>query len=246
MHICESMLDKIIKVLVVEDHPLTARDLSEILSARGMVVTGMAKNHEEALLSVGQNVPDVLLVDVKLKDGDDGIDLVEKILPEKCTPIIYLTANSDKETVDRALRTKPAAFLTKPYDEKDLVIAIEVAFNNHCMEILTNEVANSPFVFLKAGNKFEKVRTDEINYLEADGSYSKFITREKEYFLSGNLNQVSTKLGNPAFIRVHRSFVVNIDSVTGLDNNYVFIGEKAIPVSRSYRADVDRSLRKII
>jgi len=240
------MADKIIKVLVIEDHPLTAKDLSEIISSHGMIVTGMAKNHQEALLSVEQSSPDVLLVDIKLKGGDDGIELVEMLLPEKCMPVIYLTANSDKETVDRALQTKPAAFLTKPYDEKDLIIAIEVAFNNHCLEVLTNEIVDSPFVFLKAGDKFEKVRTDEINYLEADGSYSKFITKEKEYFLSGSLNQVSNKLGNPAFIRVHRSFVVNIDSVTGLDNNYVFIGEKAIPVSRSYRADVDKSLRKII
>lgn len=240
------MLDKNIKVLIIEDHPLTVRDLSEIIASHGMTVTGIANNHEEAILSIQQNPPDVLLVDVKLKDGDDGIELVQKILPEKCTPVIFLTANYDKETVSRALSTKPAAFLTNPYDEKDLVIAIEVAFNNHCLELLTNEVVDSPFVFLKAGNRFEKVATNEIHYLEAAGSYSKFITESKEYCLSGTLNNVSNKLGDPAFLRVHRSYVVNIDKITGLDNQFVFIGEKAIPVSKSYKSEVERSLRRII
>lgn len=234
-----------IKVLIIEDNPITAQDLSEIISGQGMTVTSCAKNKLEARTSIENNEPDILLVDINLKGGDDGIDFVEEITPKLKIPVIYLTANSDKSTVDRAFQTKPASFLTKPYDDKDVIIAIELAFSNHCSEVLISEVPNKPFIFLKCGKKFEKVPIESINYLQADGSYSKFVTTEKEYFLSGNLNNISSKLKNPAFLRIHRSYVVNVDNITGLDSDYVFIGETNIPISRSYKEDVNRILRRI-
>ncbi len=234
-----------IKVLIVEDNPLTSQDLKEIITDQGMAVTAIAKNISEATKALGDNSPDILLVDINLKDGDDGVDFVNKVSTTARIPVIYLTANSDKETVDRAFKTNPASFLTKPYDDKDVILAIELAFNNHCSDVLVNDIPNTSFVFLKSGNKFEKVRIEDINYLQAEGSYSKFITNQKEYFLSGNLQNISKKLRNPSFIRIHRSYVVNVDNITGLDNDYVFIGEKNIPISRSYREEVNRILRRI-
>ncbi len=234
-----------IKVLIIEDNPITAQDLSEILEDQGMIVSAIAKNKKEASESLKTTQPDVLLVDINLKDGDDGVDFVEEVSLTNKTPVIYLTANSDKATVDRAFKTKPASFLTKPYDDKDVVIAIELAFNNHCNDVLVSEVPSTPFIFLKNGKRFEKVPIENINYLQAEGSYSKFVTTDKEYFLSGNLNNISNKLQNPSFLRIHRSYVVNIENITGLDADYVFIGEKNIPISRSYKEEVNRILRKI-
>lgn len=234
-----------IKVLIIEDNPITAQDLSEIISEQGMTVTATAKNKQEARDAIEHSQPDILLVDINLKDGDDGVDFVEEIAPKVKAPVVYLTANSDKATVDRAFRTKPSSFLTKPYDDKDVLIAIELAFNNHSNDFLANEIPTTPFIFLKNGTKFEKVSIETINYLKAEGSYSKFVTCEKEYFLSGNLNNISGKLRNPSFLRIHRSYVVNIDNITGIDSDYVFIGAESIPISRSYKEEVNRVLRKI-
>ncbi|MEP5610842.1 MAG: LytTR family transcriptional regulator DNA-binding domain-containing protein [Cyclobacteriaceae bacterium] len=234
-----------IKVLIIEDNPITSQDLSEIISDHGMIVTSCAKNKLEARTSIENNEPDILLVDINLKGGDDGIDFVEEVTTKLKIPVVYLTANSDKSTMDRAFKTKPASFLTKPYDDKDVIIAIELAFSNHCNDVLVSEVATAPFIFLKCGKKFDKVPIENINYLQAEGSYSKFVTTEKEYFLSGNLNNISNKLKNPSFLRIHRSYVVNVENITGLDSDYVFIGETNIPISRSYKEDVNRILRKI-
>ncbi len=234
-----------IKVLIIEDNPITAQDLSEIITAQGMQVSALAKDKSEAKKALEKTEPDILLVDINLKNGDDGVEFIEEAIPMNKKPVVYLTANSDKSTVDRAFKTKPASFLTKPYDEKDVVIAIELAFNNHCTDVFVSKASDTSFIFLKNGKRYEKVPIESIHYLQAEGSYSKFVTSNKEYFLSGNLNNISNKLQNPSFLRIHRSYVVNIDSITSLDNDYVFIGEKNIPISRSYKEDVNKILRRI-
>lgn len=235
-----------VKVLIIEDNPLTSQDLKEIILEQGMYVTDVTKNKREALESIRNHKPDILLVDINLKDGDDGIDLVHNIPNKDQFPVIFLTANSDKETVERALKTQPASYLTKPYDDRDVIIAIELAFNNFCKKVInTASGPSASFVFLKAGNKFEKVNMVDIHYMQAEGSYTKFFTTGKEYTLSGNLNNTSEKIGHPSFIRIHRSYVVNIDNIKSMDNDYVFIGEANLPISRSYKEEVSKVLRKI-
>lgn len=101
------------------------------------------------------------------------------------------------------------------------------------------------FIFLKSGTRFEKVKIAEINFLKAEGSYTKFITTGKVYTLSGNLNNISSRIENNSFLRIHRSYVVNVDNITGLDNDHVFIGDKNLPISRSHRQKVNKVLRRI-
>ena len=236
----------VINVLIIEDNPLTSQDLKEILQKNGIGVIGIAKNRAEAIRLFEANSPDVLLVDINLKDGDNGIDVANTINLTQSLPIVYLTAYSDKETVDKALNTSPAAYLTKPYDDTDVIIAIELAFKNHFSQILKDHKRQkTSFIFLKSANKFEKVSISSILYLQAEGSYTRFITKEKEYTLTGNLNTISEKVNNSSFLRTHRSYVVNIDNISGVDNNYIFIGDKNIPISRSYREEVNRVLQKI-
>ncbi len=235
-----------VKVLIVEDNPLTSLDLKEIIQEHDMTVTGIAKNIPEALESFNRQKPDIALVDINLKDGDSGIDFVKTIGKDGTTPVVYLTANSDKETVKHALSTHPASFLTKPYDDKDVAIAIELAFENHCKEAIVHKRnKNVPFVFLKSGNVFEKVEIENIHYLKAEGSYTKFVTKERDYTLSGNLNNTSNQIDNPLFLRIHRSYVVNINSITGIDNDYVFIEGENLPISRSYKDEVNKILQRI-
>ena len=235
-----------VKVLIVEDNPLTSQDLKEIILENGMHVTGVCRNTHDALTSVHHSRPDILLVDINLKDGDDGVDLVNNLREKENFPVIFLTANSDKETVERALKTQPASYLTKPYDERDVIIAIELAFNNFCNKVINSEKPPSAsYIFLKSGNKFEKVKIQDIQYMRAEGSYTKFFTTSKQYTLSGNLNNTSEKIGHPSFIRIHRSYIVNIDNINSMDSDYVFIGNSNLPISRSYKEEVSKVLRKI-
>lgn len=233
-----------IQVLIVEDDPLTSLDLKEALTDEGMDVIGVARSVDEAKKLIEKHPPDTLLVDINLEGDLDGIELVQSLsFP---IPVVYLTANSDEQTVKRAMETSPGSFLTKPYDERDVFIALELAFQNH-NKLSLNKPSKSErsFLFLKSGNRFEKVNMADINYLKAEGSYTKFVTLGKEYVLSSNLNTVSSKIDSGSFMRIHRSYVVNLDNVTGLDNDYVFFGEENIPMSRNYKEEVGKILRRI-
>ena len=235
-----------ITVLVVEDNPITAQDLKETLEGHGFLVQGIAKIKEEALDLIKENEPDILLVDINLTVEDEGIVLVKELRTFSSIPVIYLTAYTDKGLVDRALKTKPAAYLTKPYDEKDVTIAIELAFFNHWNNLIS--MPSSPitsFIFLRDGEVFTKVELEEILYLQAEGSYTKFVTTERNYTLSGNLNSVMGKIENDAFVRIHRSHIINIHKVTGMDNNHVFLNDITLSIGRNYKDEVGKFLKKI-
>lgn len=236
-----------IKVLIVEDNPITAQDIEEMLLSQNMLVVGHARNSQQAINKARDTSPDVILMDINL-DGDvDGIDTIKTIYKTDYIPVVYLTANTDRAHVERAYGTTPAAFIAKPFDEKDLVHAIELAFIHHCQLNSDNKAIPEMdrVVFLKNGDRYEKVEIGNIRYIEADGSYSKVITAEKNYSITVNLQTLSKKINHPLFFRVHRSYLVNIEEITGFDNHHVFIDELAIPYSKSHKEALMAHLHKL-
>ncbi|MFA6083485.1 sigma 54-interacting transcriptional regulator [Mucilaginibacter sp.] len=117
------MLDKI---LIVEDQWIEANDLQIILEKSGFVVTGIAKSVAQALDLIKEDRPEMVLLDIFLKGNQTGIDLA-KILGSQRIPFIYLTANSDGITLEAAKATQPYGFLVKPYRERDILVALDIA-----------------------------------------------------------------------------------------------------------------------
>ncbi len=234
-----------ITVVILEDNPITAQDLREILQENGIKVLKTFFSAEDALKEWDKIPADLWLVDIKLKGELTGIDFAKSISEASEVPFIFLTANSDKHTVDEAIAIGPASFLTKPFDDKDVVIAIELAVQNSVNKKPIVAPPNQlPFVFLKNGNKFTKVALDHISYLEADGSYCKVITEDQEYTLSCNLNHFSSNINNGSFLRIHRSYSVNVDSISGIDSDYIYVNEKTLPIGRVYKNEVKQILKK--
>ena len=231
-----------LQVLILEDDLITSRDLTEVLTQNGMEVLGVAQSAEKARSLFLSQKPDVILVDIKLKGEEDGISFV-KDFNSHHIPVVYLSANSDAETLKKAYATTPSSFLTKPFDEKDLIIAIELAFNKHLAQTYQEKKSvpssSGGFIFLKTGNKFEKIELEKILYLEADGSYTKVYTKEKFHLSAKNLSYFSEHLGEDKFIRVHRSYAVNLNCISKIDSKHVFIDSKAIPIGRAYKENLN-------
>ena len=236
-----------IKVLIVEDNPITAQDLEEILTENGIVVVGIARTANQAINKTRDLHPDILLMDIKLDGDKDGITAVQDIYKTDYYPVIYLTANTDREHVEKAYATSPAAFLSKPFDHKDLIHAIELAFVNHYKHVFNS--SNNPemdkSIFLKKGDKYEKILIQDIQVIKADGSYSSVVTKNQTYSITLNLQSLADKIKNPLFFRLHRSYIVNLKSITGFDNNYVFINDTTIPYSKNYREDLMKYINKL-
>lgn len=237
-----------ISVLIVEDDPITAQDISETLEGFGMHISDVVRSGEEALSLIQVNKPDVILMDINLEGELDGVGTVLELNKTDAIPVIYLTANSDKVTVGRAFQTNPSAFIIKPFDETNIIYAIELAFNNHLNRVFEAEnldLENADSIYLKNAGKYEKVGLEEILYVQADGSYSHIITACKKYSSSHNLNFVWKKLTHPNFIRLHRSYVVNLNNVTSFDGDFVYFNETYIPYSKNHRDDLMKRLKRM-
>ena len=114
------------RVLVVEDEIIVAMDIANTLQKLGHEVTDTVPSGEQAIISVKENRPDMIFMDIGLKGRMDGIETAGQIRSQFSVPVIFLTAFVDEKTLDRAKDTVPAGYLTKPYEENDLRIAIEV------------------------------------------------------------------------------------------------------------------------
>ena len=125
------------KILIVEDELIVAKNLRSVLERAGYKVCGIAPSVPQALDIVSQEKPMLVLVDIFLKGKQTGIDLAEH-LKNQNVPFIYLSANSNEDVLTLAKKTDPYGFLVKPFREKDLLIAIEIAQYRHDLNLKTS------------------------------------------------------------------------------------------------------------
>ncbi len=128
-----------IKVLVVEDERIVAKDIQNTLRNLGYDVPAIASSGEDALKKARDLKPDVVLMDIVLKGEMDGIDAASLIKSNFKIPIIYLTAYEDEETLDRAKITEPLGYILKPFEERDLHTTLEMALYKFSMEAKLHE-----------------------------------------------------------------------------------------------------------
>jgi len=128
-----------IRVLVVEDESLVARDIQHMLRSLNYEVLGVVTSGEMALQKAAASVPDLVLMDIILKGEIDGITAAEKLWEEFNIPVVYLTAYADETTFQRAKLTKPFGYLLKPFEERELQTTIEMALYKSKMELKLRE-----------------------------------------------------------------------------------------------------------
>ena len=114
-----------VKVLIVEDEMIVARDLQGNLERMGYEVAGIAVSGRMAVKLATRTRPDVVLMDIGLKGEMDGIEAAEEIGGMLDVPVIFLTAHSDKHTFIRAKKTRPSGYIVKPFDAQKLQETIE-------------------------------------------------------------------------------------------------------------------------
>lgn len=119
------------KILIVDDEVVVAEDIRRQLGSLGYTVIGAVSSGSEAVHVAGEQRPDLILMDVKLKGPIDGIDAARTIHAQYGIPVIYLTAFSDEDTLARARQTLPLAYLIKPFVSSDLRAALELALFRH-------------------------------------------------------------------------------------------------------------------
>lgn len=247
-----------INILIVEDEAVLAMDLSDLLEEEGYTVIGTANNGSRALRLHQQHRLDLALCDISIKGDWDGIQTVEHLLAHRPIPIIFLTALTDKVTLERAMNTRPAAYLIKPVTVPGLRAAVELALRNFAQSAPppTSQpvapVATSPptdgsgpepilriddAVFIKHKYQFVKIQLDSIDYLEADSAYTTVVTATHRYALRLTIGHVLTRLNFARLVRIHRSYAVNLGRVSTFNEREVCLPGLNLPLGRLYKPD---------
>lgn len=244
-----------VNILIVEDEGIVALALEDTLQLEGYQVCGIADNGKEALRIAEKETIDLVLLDIHIRGEWDGIETARRIMALKEIPFIYLTAFSDSETLDRAKETTPAAYLIKPCQPRNLLIAIDLALHNfashkspaapivsisggsHAADITNREpvLCFNDAIFIKQNYKFSKVNFNDIYYLEAESNHTHIITKDKKFIVRHPLNVVMDKFDRQYFLRVHRSYAINMGHLDTFNNHSVFIKDHEIPLGRNYK-----------
>lgn len=126
-------------ILLVEDEGIVAQDLYETVTQLGYQVVGVASEGVQAVRMTAQLQPQLIIMDVGLRGEIDGIQAAQLIQERTHIPVIFLTGHRDVQTIERAVRTGPLAYLIKPFQQVELHCAIEVAIHKHRAEVATRE-----------------------------------------------------------------------------------------------------------
>ena len=123
------------RIFIVEDEAIVAKDIEISLKNLGFAVSGTAFSGEKAIINIGENRPDLVLMDIMLKGEMNGIDAASQIKARFNIPVIYLTAHADEEMLQSAKLTEPFGYIIKPFEERELGSTIDIALYRHKMEI---------------------------------------------------------------------------------------------------------------
>ncbi len=178
-------LEKDIHVVMVEDETIIAMDIQQCLEEFGYIVDEVASSTDEAIVYVEKYKPDIVLMDIKLNGGPDGIEVVDVIQQKYKVPVIYLTSYSDDSTLKRAELTKPYGYIIKPIDVNQLNIAIRMALSRYNEE--QKEIGGET---IKLSEQYTyNLKTKELYFLNEK---VKLTEKEGEFFLYmvNNLNTI--------------------------------------------------------
>lgn len=240
-----------IKILIVEDDMIIAANISLQLSKLGYEVTGIESRGEDAIKHALDNHPDIILMDIQLKGKLNGIEAAKQIQNKADIPLIYLTANSDDVSFQKAKETHPYAFISKPFTklnlERTIALVVEKIPNenkgSHESDALTECLDDR--IFIRNNGKLIKLMLDDILYIEAERNYCNIVTVNQKYLIVCPLNSFCQKMESKDFLRVHRSYVVNIKKLDAVADSHLEINRKVIPISKMYKEDLMRSIRRV-
>ena len=191
-----------------------AEDLRAHLEELGYEVSGMCDNALDAMAEIAERKPHLLLLDINLGEGADGVKLAEKVKAKNQMPFIFVTSHSDKATLERVKPLRPAGFIIKPFDENDLRTQIELALARYANDVEAtaapteqqrNDFVIADSIFIHDTGKLTKVAIDDIHYAEADDNYVTLHAPSKKYVITSTLGALEEKVKSPHHLRIHRS-----------------------------------------
>lgn len=182
-------------------------------------------NAEEALAFLKQNPVDLIFLDINMPRLS-GIDILDKL--QRIPYIIFTTAYSDYAV--ESYNYNAVDYLLKPFEFERFRVAVEKA-----AKLIDQGQQSKPYFFIKDGFNNIKLEFKNIFLIKGSGNYLEIITSEKSYSPRMTFSEISEHLPASQFIRIHQSFIVNIDHIQKIADNHVHISSHKIPISSRYK-----------
>jgi DNA-binding LytR/AlgR family response regulator len=225
-----------IKILIVEDEVLIAEDLKDILKTFGLKKIEMVHDKASAFENLRLNKPDIAILDIRMEKELDGLEIGEFIQNNYKLPFIFITAHSDIEMIKKIIKTKPVGYITKPFKKSDLFANINLAIE----QLTTNNK-----LFIKDGYSTHVININEIVYIESEGNYINIFTSGKKYLSRQNMESVLLDLDSNDFLKIHRSYIINLNKVKKYSSKEVIINEITLPISKTFYDVFIEKMKKI-
>ncbi len=217
---------KAIKILVVEDEELIAELIKDYLIGFGFTQVFLAYSKNMAEQALEHISPDLVLLDLHLQGPRDGLEIAAQIDQKQGPPYIFITANANLQVVQQATQTTTSGYITKPIKKADLFAAVQLALKAK----LKPEEA---YLLVKESNQTFRIKVDDILYIESNSNYIYIFTKTKKITTRNSLEWIETQLSKSWFLRIHRSFIVNLNAIESINPKSVFINNTEISISRA-------------
>jgi PAS domain S-box-containing protein len=237
------------RILIVEDEGIVAFNIQNRLERLGYYVVANVSSGEEAIDATVEGKPDLVLMDIKLEGTIDGIEAAARIRNRFQIPIVYLTAYTDAETLNRAKLTEPYGYILKPFEARDLGTTIEIALYKHQMEQQLRERERWLATTLKSiGDAV--ITTDSEGLITFMNPAAETLTHwNSEEVIGNDLNRVFQTINEKTREVVENPVVVALrEGITvGLENHTLLITKEGaeIPINDS-AAPIKNDLGQIL
>ncbi|AWG21528.1 DNA-binding response regulator [Flavobacterium faecale] len=235
-----------INVLIIEDTPAESDALIEVLTENNYSIVGVARTNAEALQLFYNNPVDIVVIDVFLNGSPDGISFAETInaVPNASKPFVFLTSSKDRQIFERAKLTQPFSFLMKPFNELEILYALEMAVEKFYKQpnvFLSDDqdtVIGQDYLFIKKNKALKKVLLADIIYVEVEDRYCKIVTTAEKFLILMSLSKIMELLNPKTFCRTHRNFLINIEKIIEIvpqDNQIWLENNHSVILSDKYK-----------
>ena len=222
--------------LIIDDEPVARKGLEEYVRETDFLeLRGLCENALKAASLIHQQPVDLIYLDIQMPKIS-GIEFLKGL---RHPPLVILTtAFSDYAVEGYALDI--VDYLMKPITFERFLKATQKALDIFQMKRLADERRELPgdYFFIKCDSKYEKVNFIDVRYIEALQNYVVIHTRDKKLITYITMTGLEAQLPKDQFMRVHKSYIVSVASVSSVDGNEIFIGNATIPISRNLKEAV--------
>ncbi len=228
-----------LKCVIVEDLQVAADYLAMCCEKSGQIdVQAHFPNVQEALVYLNQHSVDLLFLDVEMP-GATGFELLDQLA---YFPKVVLTTSKSEYAYD-AFEYNVTDFLKKPFTYQRFLESLQKLTAPSAENNISSTATDH--IFIKSDGKLVRLNNDDILYIESMGDYVKFVTGDKKYVTHNTIKNLEEKVNKNCFIKVHRSYIINITKIDDIRENDLFIKGNEIPVSKAHRSDVMKRLNII-